>query len=342
MKRKIVGIIVAVLALVSGCSTDLNVLADYKETAIVYGLLSQSDTAQYIKINKAFLGPGNALEIAQIFDSISYANQLTVQLEQIKNGTKVSTITLTKDSSIAKPSGIFSAPKQILYKTKTPLDQLSDYNLVITNNSTHNVVTGTTKLVDNVSVTQPYSGSVNFTSTVKPFRIEWTTSSNGKIYGVTLRFYYLEKDKSTSVITPKYVDWVFGNQISKTTQGGEVMYVEFMGEAIYQYLQYKLPIDNNVIRYLPTSGPDVDFIFTIGAEDLNTFIEVSRPSTGIIQERPQYTNLKNGFGLFSARLVQFKSGVNKLLPASIDSIYCGRYTKDLFDDPLTPDPNRCP
>lgn len=338
--KKLQYLILTLVVFSASCSTDLNVLDDYKETAIVYGLLNQSDTAQYIKINKAFLGPGNALEIAQVFDSISYRNQLTVQLEQWKNGSKINTFTLTKDSSIAKPAGIFSSPKQILYKTKAALDQASDYNLIITNNTTNNVITGSTKLVNDFTVTKPFSSSLNFTNTVTKFKIEWTSSPHGKVYGVTLRFHYLEEDKVSSVVTPKTLDWVFGNQTTLSTQGGEVMFVEFMGEAFYQYLQSRIPVDNNVKRYLPSSGPHVDLIFSVGAEDLSTYIAVSQPSTGIIQEKPQYTNLKNGFGLFSSRYTKIKTGYQLTL-TSTDSLYGGLFTRNIFCDPNTLSPFHC-
>ncbi|MFI5206056.1 MAG: hypothetical protein ACHQVK_03875, partial [Candidatus Paceibacterales bacterium] len=306
----------------------------------VYGLLNQSDTAQYIKINKAFLGPGNALQMAQVFDSITYGNQITVQLEQWKSGSKVTTITLSKDSSIAKPAGIFSYPKQILYKTKAALDEASQYNLVITNNATHNIITGSTQMISSFPISKPFSASINFTNTVNPFVIEWQSAVNGKIYGLTLRFHYLEEDKTTAVVTPKYIDWVFGNQTSLSTLGGETMSVDFMGEAFYQYLQYKIPVDGNVKRYLPTSGSHIDFIFSVGTSDLNTYILVSQPSTGIIQEKPQYTNLKNGFGLFSSRYTQTKTGYQLTL-VSTDSLYGGTFTKNIFCDPNPLSPNHC-
>jgi len=334
-------LLIASIFLIS-CSTDLNVLADYKETAIVHGLLSQSDTAQYIKINKAFIGPGNALEIAQVYDSVNYQNQLTVKLEQWKNGGKVSTITLTKDSSIAKPAGIFSSPKQMLYKTKATLDETSKYNLVITNNATHNVITGSTLLVNDFLVTKPFSTSLNFVSTTNKFKIEWTSSLNGKVYGVTLRFYYLEEDRSTGVVTKKFIDWIFGNQTTLSTKGGESMFIDFFGETFYQYLQNRLPVNNNVKRYVPNTGAyvHVDLIFTVGAEDLSTYIAVSAPSTGIIQERPQYTNLNNGFGLFSSRYTKIKTGY-QLTSASVVELYSGQFTKNLFCDPIPGGPNSC-
>ncbi len=50
----------------SACSTKLDVTGNYKETMVVYGLLDQSQPKQYIKVNKAFLGEGNAFSYAQV------------------------------------------------------------------------------------------------------------------------------------------------------------------------------------------------------------------------------------------------------------------------------------
>lgn len=334
MKR--IGYLLIVVALFFSCSTDLKVLADYKETTVVYGLLSQSDTAQYIKVNKAFLGAGDALQMAQQFDSVTFGNQLTVQLEQITNGALVNTITLTRDSSIEKPNGIFSSPKQILFKTKAPLNQNSQYNLKIINNSTKNVVTASTSLVSDFAINSPSSSVINFSSTTNKVKIAWDAAVNGKLYGVTIRFYYQEKDLNTSVVTQKYIDWVFANQVTANTDGSENLLVDFYGAEFYQFLQSRLSGNGNVSRFLVNnnSGPDIDIIFSVGGPELSTYIAVSQPSNGIIQEKPQYTNIKNGYGIFSSRYTKIKKGL-KLTANSIDLLYKGPNTGDLFCDPLS-------
>jgi hypothetical protein len=52
------------VAAFTSCSTDLDVAAPYKENTVVYALLDKGTTIQFVKINKAFLGPGNALVYA--------------------------------------------------------------------------------------------------------------------------------------------------------------------------------------------------------------------------------------------------------------------------------------
>src|SRR5262245_17610431 len=103
--------------LLSSCSTDFDTIADYKEIMVVYGLLDQYQGVQYIKVNKAYLGQGNALIMAHEKDSINYANVLDVTLEQMDGGNVVATYTLQRDStSFAKDSGLFNYPYQIFYK----------------------------------------------------------------------------------------------------------------------------------------------------------------------------------------------------------------------------------
>jgi len=45
---------------------------------------------------------------------------------------------------------------------------------------------------------------------------------------------------------------------------------------------------------------------TVGSEDLETYINVNKPITGIVQERPQFTNINNGIGLFSSRFKKIR------------------------------------
>ena len=57
------------------CNEKINYIGEFKETAVVYGLLDHADSIHYVKINRAFIGPGNAIDIAQIPDS-NYFSQV--------------------------------------------------------------------------------------------------------------------------------------------------------------------------------------------------------------------------------------------------------------------------
>ena len=103
MKTKLSYVLLLFTALFSACSTDLDVVGKYKETMVIYGLVDQNQAKQYIKINKAFLGEGNAISYAAIKDSAQYVHALNVKLQKLDaTGHSISEKLLTPDNSVPK------------------------------------------------------------------------------------------------------------------------------------------------------------------------------------------------------------------------------------------------
>jgi len=50
-------------------------------------------------------------------------------------------------------------------------------------------------------------------------------------------------------------------------------------------------------------------LFSVGSSTLNTYINLNEPPTGIVQERPVYTNIEGGIGLFSCRYNKGQEGI---------------------------------
>ena len=64
----------------------------------------------------------------------------------------------------------------------------------------------------------------------------------------------------------------------------------------------------------------MEYIIHAGAESLSDFLEVNAPSTTIAQDKPYYTNISGGVGVFSSRS---SSSVTKdLISNFIDRIAC--------------------
>lgn len=337
--KKLTPFIIASLILLTACSTEFDVIDDYKETTVVYGLLDQNDSAHYIRINKAFLGEGNALIMAQQFDSLHYSNQLNIKLEQLKNNTVIKTFSLEKDSAIKKDPGVFSNPRQILYKVNGKvhkgLDLKDDttYKLTIANLVTGNVIIAETPLISGFTITVPKLSSTQFdfagnsppASLNQIKRIEWKTGKNGRLYETFIRFNYTEINKVTNSKTNKFVDWHFAPQNSMGIEGGEIMEVSFRGEEFYKFIEGSIDKNSNVWRYPGT----LDFVFSIASEEFNTYMEVNAPATGIVQEKPHYSNITNGVGLFSSRLRDNSRKNIKLSNNSLIQLYSGSYTSNL-------------
>lgn len=331
MKKKLGVLIFASAILLTACSTDFELIGDWKETMVVYGLLDQSQPKQYIKINKAFLGEGNALEYAQIKDSAQFANALSVTLKRIKNGNEIASYVLTRDSSIPKDAGVFYSADQtnaIYSFVSTGTNALNDdsqYKLVVRNSETGNEVTSQTSLVkDFGTLVSPSSGatvaSLIGSSDNYRYALKLNSAANARIYQVVLRFHYT--DSTTTGTVKDSIDWIFTPKETDNLDGGQEMDFGFKGQDYMKFLGSSLKDYSGLICRIPGN---LKIIVISAADELNTFINVNKPSTSIVQEKPEYTNITNGLGIFSARF--YKTPFNRPLASQTkDTLSKGRYT----------------
>jgi hypothetical protein len=317
MRKLLFFVFLGLATFFNSCKNDLEVNAPWKDTTIVFGLLNKGDSIQYIRISKAFLGEGNALDFAKEFDSLYYkTTDLDVKMEEYKNGLLTETYILTADSSIDKEPGIFNSPKQLLYTFNTfgvnSLDVNASYKLVVKNNKTGNEVSATTNLVSNPLITKPTGIEQEirlYPAGTTAFR--WQSSRNGYLYEAFLRFLYKEiKPDAPNDTAYKYVELNLGRQTSIYEEGTNpiVLEADIENKNIYQALFSFIPqatATNQAVRF-PTG---IEFIVNATTNEMNTYISVNQPSNTITQERPQYTNITNGIGIFSSR-----GNVSKFLP----------------------------
>ena len=74
------------LIVFSSCETDFDVNAEWDDVTVVYGLLDPNNEIQLIKINKAFIGAGDAIQMASVSDSVNYTpSDLDVKLYRIRS-----------------------------------------------------------------------------------------------------------------------------------------------------------------------------------------------------------------------------------------------------------------
>jgi hypothetical protein len=299
---------IAVLLFTNSCSTKIDINEPYKEITVVYGLLNQTDSIQYIKINKAFLGEGNNFEYAQIPDSFNYnPADLRVKLEVIKNKNKIKEIFL-KDTIINGASaGVFSKEKNIIYYTKEKLfaketGEFLTYRLVINNIKSGNEVTAETNLIDRVSLN--FLGTsfsiVRTDGNYVPINLEWNPANFAKTYNVILTFYYSERTGS-SIAQGKSVDWNLGEITASSSNGtGQPLVLKTNGEDFISFLKSlkstNFP-DGNFIR----TADSVKYTLYSGGDELYFYQQVNKPSSGLLLEKPLYGNIKNGLGIFSCR-----------------------------------------
>jgi len=330
--RKIVLICFSSLLFIISCKNELSLNAPWKDITIVYGILNQKDTAHYIKVNKAYLGEGNALIMATNPDSSSYFNNLEVIIEEWRNDQFTGkTIVFDTTTVYNKEAGTFYYPNQVIYKSKTKLDSVNsnvEYRLKITHKVSGKLITSKTKLVKPFLIAKPIRNPANptvtFTNT-SPLPVEFTIDKelgNSRYFEAFFRFYYIEQDTVSMVFSEKYLDFSVGNAVFNDID--ETITMNYIGEAFYSMLKSKIPYNPNIIRKVKT-GEEIELFVYAANDDFYTYLQAVRPSTGLIQEKPEFTNIENGYGIFASRLF-VKSSYNLSLP-SLDSLYSGSYTK---------------
>lgn len=160
----------------NSCKNDLKVNAPYKEIPSVYAVLNPQEKVQIIRVNKVFLGEGDANKMAQISDSINYpAGEITVTLNRFLNGVQVDANPILKkrtivfrDSMILASEGAFNRNQRVYVayddlhvdtaiinpSTGLNINQKwkveGDYVLTIKNNRTGNIFTAKSTILDSV------------------------------------------------------------------------------------------------------------------------------------------------------------------------------------------------
>nr|MDQ3100708.1 hypothetical protein [Bacteroidota bacterium] len=202
--KKFLFLLVAATVLL-GCSTELEVNAPYKDITIVYGLLNQREDTHFVKINKAFLGEGDAYQYAAIQDSNEYRDEdITHKMVHRlgTNGQPEASFELFPIQINDRLPGDFYSPEQTVYYFVHPevvqvnndvfyLDQNKEYQLDL-------VVKGK-EIKARTTITNDFLISpVNFSPTTVvnfhgpqgylPYTFRWTTGVDGKRYEVSLRF----------------------------------------------------------------------------------------------------------------------------------------------------------
>ncbi|HRH66151.1 MAG TPA: hypothetical protein PLU53_07635 [Bacteroidia bacterium] len=326
--KKLLIFVLGLFGIFSSCSTDFEINAPYKETMVIYGLLNTLDSAQFIRISKAYLGEGNALIMAQEPDSINYSDVLDVKMERILNGTVVETFALQRTDTIPKEEGVFAAPYQVYYRTNHPIaDDGSQYKLVVNNTSSGVTATSITRIVGDVSQDVPIAPNVDFSSRFY-ITVRFRPGDNSKVSDMIIRFHYTETDTFGNV-SQHFVDWNFPEQ-SYTNAGSSEVEFKYFRPDFFEVLGNGIPHIPGVIRRIDNLAPGympVEFRFIVGSEDLHTYEQLTNPGTGVVQDRPIFTTVENGVGLFTSRLIH--SEFRNLTVNTISALDTSVFTRDL-------------
>lgn len=291
---------------------------------MVWGLLNKSDTAHYIRVEKAFLDPTtSALDIARFPDSLYYENA-TVMLKRISTGQTYSLTRVNGDlEGYPRESGIFAETPNYLYKIKASQINLvigDDYQFILQRNDHTDPVTATTVIIGKPVLRVPLPGSLISFKPKSTFTFMWNELQDAKIFDLHVKFHYSERSPETgNLYVPKAFTWVVDKNLldrEKKVDGAE----------FYSQVKANIDEDPNANRLFDS----LDVIVWAGGKEIYEFIKIIQANTDITstQDIPTYSNLSEGIGIFSSRNVSYYTGY-QLTTQSLDSLRDGSVTKHL-------------
>lgn len=319
--------LVTTLFMLLACNNELEINAPYKDITVVYSALDAADDTNWVRVHKSYLGTEGITGGNSNPDSLYY-NNLLVKIEELDgNGNTTGQWALQRDNvSHQMDSGFFTTEGFHLYRLDQLLNTSRTYRLVIEKlDGTGPQVTATTPMVNNFNITEPKGLlPISFGKNGEVFA--WSQARNARIYQGFIRLHYVEvANGSLADSSRKYVDYNFPVSYGTSLNGGgQDIDVNLGYDTYYRFLFNSIGVNENVKRFFR----GIDMYVVAGADDLATYINVSQPAEGIVQDKPFYSNVTNGAGIFSSRANTSKLGI-KLSGASLDSLVKGIYTCDL-------------
>lgn len=311
----------------NACSTDVNLYADYKDIAVIYGLLNATEDTNYVRINRAFSGSNehhiNANEVALIADSCNYPGKLRAFIVEYKQGygytyqatgdtLKLDTITIDN-----KQEGIFYAPKQKVYYT-------TDKNVFANNsgNTKYKYKIFVFKGNDTISAETGIVGGETFkilnsaldfnsVPSQESAKIKFTPAENAVFYDMEFVFTYHESVNGGPMVN-KQVSYPCGSKsLENLTLEQGAYFFTYDNNILFNLLESAIGGDTvydanhpNVVRSFDKYP--IQIKLSAGGEELYNYIQVNSQS-GLSQTVPDYTNVSGGYGVFSSRINLLKN-----------------------------------
>ena len=345
MIRKTLLVLITLASIVS-CDNDLDIIAEWKDIPVVYGILNAQDSVHYVKLNKAFLGQGDVMSMAQEFDSLHY-NQEEVGLRLVEyrlaGGQYIETNSIEMEPTFNsdKPEeGIFSGPDQIIYKSDASLNNDRYYSAQVYDKSVDTVIASNLIPIDILSPLQiikpnPASALNLVPNGNYPITVEWPPIEGAELYELKIRFHYVEQQiANLSDTTHEYIDWILPYRLPTSSITSESISLD--AEQFLNFLAVNIDENPNVYRQVKgmqvnqvtLSHACLDISLLAAGQDLSTYILLNENSNSIVVDRPEYSNIDNGIGILSSRSFKVIKDI-KLNNDSNDEIAKNDITKHL-------------
>jgi len=318
----------AVGIIIQGCEDEVDLLAPYQATPVIYGVLDYTADTQFVRINKTYLGAGDANIYAQIKDSVEYdPAELDVwlikkELENIQFGIFeiLDSIQLEYIELPSRDPGLFYNENVGFYYTTEDLFTESELNEVtspaVGNNNFFYEIRATIRgtvysgqtdfpTIRESDITRPlpigtpgvsrqdYHSGDNY----RQLDFRYTNRERSERYQSTHRILYDYNTVDGELITDQVSEFQLG--VRSSASNGESTEITFNGESVYEFFGNEIKSNPEITK---VRIKQFDFQLTAASQTLDTYIEVANPISDFTPVLRSYTNLNNGaIGIFGAR-----------------------------------------
>ena len=314
-------LLISTLAIFStSCKTKkLDIYEPYKDITVVYGLLNPADSIQYIKINKAFLGEGDANIFAQEPDSINYnpadlkvtlnayqQNQTTLSYEFKETIRLRDTVIPVTDNN-----GIFTKKNNIVWYTNNKVyGNFYKYKLIIKNIKSSKEITGETKMINlgdaglqyfTINIRGFSNSNLFFFDNAgksKSITADILAGENANLYNLKMKINYIEYTAQDASDSGEWKSFDYNFEQIKSDASSISLKLD--GSSLLSYFKTKRTTifsDKEKNRKMR----DVNFTLFVGSKDYTNYVEINAPRASYLLDKPVYTNVTNGYGLFANR-----------------------------------------
>ncbi len=318
MKFRALVLFIPLVLLLSMCKNDLKLNAPYKEFPSIFAVLNPQAKLQMIRINKVFLGEGDANQMAKVADSINYpAGELIVTLKHFNNN--IIETNVFHDSVVIALEGKFN-PIQRIYVCSDKLATYGTYTLTVINKKTGNSFSARASSLDSVRpsgfipLTSPYypynpgtapNEYIDYSNQNLTYDIKFRPFPNeAKLFQPSIRLHFY--DSIFTGNTYRYVDYNFNNLALKDVATSGPFYgmlkTDFKGFDIFSTVGSalsKMSLPDVIGRKMYK----IQYLIYSTSQDYIDYIEYSKPSLSLGQNKPLYTNFDNAaaIGIFTFR-----------------------------------------
>lgn len=340
MKRLVFGALLA--QFLFSCSNDLEIYTEKTELPYVYGVITANQSEHTIKVTKTF----QKLAEEVTFDDLYYHDDSIKVYIDVFNGNNLINSHLAEPIlANDKADGVFPKEHKYYKVSNTPLLNNSNntYGVrvelpdggVITNKSSFSLPTAITLIKPKLN----FPGATdeikfdNVTGELAPYAFSWS-HKDGARESATLTVRIQEINMTTNVIDTVDVELLVYDDIPKDDKVNAPLHLSELLEGLAE----KLDKDPNITRRMLNTdiftnnigqklvhGYGIGFEVWSESKDLTTYETIMFSQTGISQDKPNFTNLSEGIGIYSGNIMREEDVESEKLyfaQRTLDSLAC--------------------